>query len=78
MSSRCSSCDAPIIWAVTDAGKRMPLDAEPAPDGNVVLTRVGGQARARKGSEFGPNMPRHKSHFATCPNANQHRGKGKS
>jgi len=42
-SATCSSCGAPILWVVTQAGKRMPLD----PDGTT--------------------------HFATCPNADEHR-----
>ena len=35
--SECRSCRAPIVWAVTSDGKRMPLDAAPIPAGNVVL-----------------------------------------
>lgn len=27
--SRCRSCDAPIVWTITQNGKRMPVDAEP-------------------------------------------------
>ena len=27
--SRCRSCDAPIVWVITQKGKRMPVDAEP-------------------------------------------------
>jgi hypothetical protein len=33
----CRSCSAPIVWAVTAKGKRMPLDAVPHPEGNVRL-----------------------------------------
>jgi len=36
--SRCRSCDAEIIWAATEAGKSMPLDAKPDPFGNVELS----------------------------------------
>lgn len=27
--SRCRSCSEPIIWTITQNGKRMPIDAEP-------------------------------------------------
>lgn len=40
MSDRCRHCNAPIRWATTAKGRRMPLDAEPATDpghGNVVI-----------------------------------------
>jgi hypothetical protein len=41
----CATCKAPIVWAVTDHGRRMPVDLEPVPrtlfaearDGNLVL-----------------------------------------
>lgn len=33
----CGSCDAPIIWASTVKGRPMPVDAEPDPDGNILL-----------------------------------------
>lgn len=50
---RCRSCDAPIIWAHTRAGKAMPIDATPfgAPlrvlDGNLRMT--GATVRDRHG-----------------------------
>jgi hypothetical protein len=37
MSDTCNSCGAPIRWSRTLKGSYMPLDAEPNPDGNVVL-----------------------------------------
>ena len=33
MPEFCSSCKAPIRWAITEAGNLMPLDAEPNPRG---------------------------------------------
>ena len=36
--SRCRSCDAEIRWATTPAGKAIPLDLEPSPFGNVLLS----------------------------------------
>jgi hypothetical protein len=59
--SNCRSCNAPILWIVTNpGGKRMPLDAKP--EKRFVIE--GGQAFSRD---------TYVSHFATCPNAAQHR-----
>jgi hypothetical protein len=69
--SKCRSCGAEIKWVVMSGGKRMPLDAEPCDDGNVVEGDDGRYAVAvsiRKS-----DRPRYKSHFATCPNASGHR-----
>lgn len=35
--SACRACDAPIRWALTVNGKRIPLDRDPNPAGNVEL-----------------------------------------
>lgn len=68
--SACRSCGAPIIWAITENGKRMPLDAEPAerPTGVFRLEPSGDDLIARR-----PIEQVYISHFATCPNADQHR-----
>jgi hypothetical protein len=65
--STCRSCGADITWAVTTRGRRIPLDTaiknvaipatDPALDGPVTVTFVSG----------------HETHFATCPNADEHR-----
>lgn len=67
--SSCSSCGAPIEWAVTEHGKRIPLDLEPTPTGNLVV--VDGIARTLKPTGEGWTL--RVSHFATCPNAGVHR-----
>ena len=36
-SEPCRSCHAPVIWAVTSAGKSMPVDRDPAEDGSIAL-----------------------------------------
>lgn len=67
----CRSCGASIFWAMTESGKSMPIDQRPDPNGNIVLDEnnvaaVMAPAEARGRRRF-------TSHFATCPNANQHR-----
>lgn len=37
-TSTCRSCGAPVIWALTEAGKRIPVDPEPMAGGNIVLS----------------------------------------
>lgn len=71
----CSSCSARIVWTVTAKGKRMPVDAEPREDGTFVLRGQGDDhpplalhKRESRGRE-----PLYVSHFATCPNADEHR-----
>lgn len=72
----CKSCGAAIIWAsIEPSGKSHPVDAEPSEAGNIALSTRAGRVVARvlkKGEEYG--HPRRTSHFATCPNAAQHRG----
>lgn len=70
---RCSSCGAPIFWACLPSGKRAPFDADPveaeAPVGcYAMLWRDGGEP---PWAIHRPALWR--SHFATCPNAAQHR-----
>lgn len=73
----CASCKSPIFWAQLPSGKSMPVDAEPVPDGNVLLFHTSkGSIRAqvlRRGEAAPTGQPRRTSHFQTCPNANQHR-----
>ena len=81
MTSKCRSCGADIYWIKMTSGKSMPCDVKPYlyrqdPEGDLVLVTPDG--RTVKGfedldsEEFG-----YTSHFATCPNANQHRRRRK-
>lgn len=87
--SVCRSCKAPVIWALTEKDKPMPVDAEPVEDGNIVLShrRVGQdpvalvkgpleieqlRAEHERSPQEGP-LRLFISHFATCPNAQEHR-----
>lgn len=74
--ARCRSCPAEVWWATTEAGKQMPLDVQPAADGNVVIVErrpAGVLVRVLKKGEAPGDVATYKSHFATCPNARRHR-----
>lgn len=86
--AKCKSCGAAIEWVVTEKGKRMPVDFQRSPKGNILLSQRGvGQPAvalyqsaeqietlkaqaAGRGEGWGGLFV---SHFATCPNAGQHR-----
>jgi hypothetical protein len=81
--SECRSCGALVRWAVMPGGKRMPLDADPSPEGTIALHSDGVQAAvlSRKDLTFLNAEERERlyvSHFATCPNAARHRRRGAS
>jgi hypothetical protein len=75
--SACKSCQAPIEWFTTTAGKAIPLDPGAVADGNLVVNAAG-EVQA-----FGPlellALPagtiRRRSHYATCPDAASWRGR---
>lgn len=65
ISARCKGCEKPITWAVTDEGKRIPLDLRPPVYANTGRTDHSGApiVERRKGAAV--------SHFATCSKANE-------
>lgn len=71
MGERCKSCNAAVIWAWLEGNKRMPVDAQTSPTGNLVLVRRQGRvlALAHNPEKHGVDGPRRVSHFATCPDA---------
>lgn len=81
MSARCRTCRAPVVWAVLPSGRRIPLDPEPDPAGRVRLEAIGpGTDRAAVVLNTGDaedaraaGEALYTSHFATCPQADQHR-----
>jgi hypothetical protein len=78
----CESCQAPIVWAKTPTGARMPVNPAPDATGNIVLSdgpKPGDPPLAVvTHMSQALDRPRYKSHFATCPNAKLHRkGTGK-
>ncbi|MDN5861747.1 MAG: hypothetical protein L0H84_24365 [Pseudonocardia sp.] len=71
-ADQCNYCAAPLRWALTAAGKRMPLDAAPdAQRGNVLL--LGGRAAvlgpgpARGARSDGQTL--YLPHAVFCPHA---------
>lgn len=80
MSTTCDSCGARVLWTLTRTGRSMPVDELPHADGNVVLWQDGGKGPLiahvlSKGDDVDVLTARHKSHFATCPQAAKHRRK---
>lgn len=70
----CRSCGAPVIWTVTERGKRMPVDAEPVPGGNVRLEQsTAGAPPTAVYTKASPLVVEHTSHFATCEQAGEWR-----
>jgi hypothetical protein len=66
----CRSCAAPIFWALTTTGTRMPIDAEPAQTGNItVVSDDDGHHLAQVHRWPTDEWPRYTSHFQTCPDA---------
>jgi hypothetical protein len=66
----CRRCKRPIFWAFTGRGRRMPLDAEPHPDGTIAAYKSGTgtwMCRTLKhGEEPHGYELRYMTHFATC------------
>lgn len=81
----CSKCGAPILWCATVNGKMQPLDLQPDPTGNILLTEEYRQTdrgvlqqcrvvtKAERESLFPPAGDRYMPHHATCPNAEEFR-----
>jgi len=66
--STCRSCGALIVWALTEGGKRMPVDTQADPEGSLALWRAEGEWRT-KVIQSDWHGPRYRPHFATCPDA---------
>lgn len=83
--SRCASCGADITWAMTEAGKAIPIDTKPTPDGNITLHTPDGGGRpvavveidGQTTLDTDPDEARYTTHFATCPHAPHWRKRGR-
>lgn len=84
--SKCKSCGAPIEWAAwAVSGKAVPLDVEPdrafwervdagvAPDLRGKLVVIAGKVWHATETDVRLRRPLRVSHFATCPDAAEHR-----
>jgi hypothetical protein len=60
----CRSCGAEIRWVRSARGKNMPIDAEP--ERRIVVAEIEGMQVGQIRDTFTP-------HWATCPNADEHR-----
>lgn len=79
MAAACRSCEADVRWTVTAHGRRMPVNAAPSDDGNIILVDMGPDlppvarvfadadtaARTAVAERLDPDA-RYVSHFATC------------
>lgn len=75
LTKPCRSCGARVFWRKhTGTGKSAPIDATPAPDGNLVLIAPDGYAVLGQDPTLPPGTLRFTNHFSTCPNAAEHRG----
>lgn len=75
--STCKTCGGQIIWARTNTGKRMPLDAKPTPEGNLILSTGELLPTVRTVGSAGhkPGQSLYRSHLFTCKQATAHRQK---
>lgn len=70
-TSTCRACGAEIIWCKTRKARRIPVDAQPAAGGNVVI-EVGARATVLNKDDAAdlassPGVPLRWPHHATCP-----------
>ncbi|MBA0053486.1 hypothetical protein E0L36_22180 [Streptomyces sp. AJS327] len=67
---RCPQCGEPVVWTVTDAGRRLAVNKEPDDDGNTAAYRDGtGTWRSRRPTDELPVARWEKlymPHVATC------------
>lgn len=77
----CASCGASIFWAVSANNSRMPINAEPDPEGNVLVSVSRSNPENKKCVVLKRDQARLEgrryftSHFSSCPNAKKHRTK---
>jgi len=66
--SLCRSCGARIVWGQTNRGKRIPIDLDSIPGAEPFSAENASRPPAVR---FDPLV--HTTHFATCPQADEHR-----
>jgi hypothetical protein len=73
VSLTCRSCEAPITFARTAKGHRMPIEPAKNGNGNLKLQPSLDPKEPPLAVNVAPGTGTHVSHFATCPHAPQHR-----
>jgi len=69
-TAECRGCGAPMVWARTGRGAKMPLDAEPSSAGTYVLENEDtSNPTTYRMIDPAYTGPRYTSHFQTCPKA---------
>jgi len=77
----CRACNAPMVWAVTPAGKRQPFDQEPTESGTYLLSHeqqgkppvaryqdsAARETLRRQAATRGETLKLFVPHHATCP-----------
>lgn len=75
--SQCRSCGQKIGWVKSIRGKNIPVESEyydyDECEPGTVLVTDGGNVITVKDGEGRPSIKGRLCHFATCPNAEQHR-----
>lgn len=73
IAGECEHCYEPLIWPRTGAGKLIPLNADPDPNGNIVrlgkVVGVLGKPQAAAARRGGTELWMH--HVVTCPFADR-------
>jgi len=74
--SRCRACGGVIVWALTESGRRLPVDAAPTPNGSLELytehfatgepVDPGVQRVRRRPADRSASSPAWLPHWATC------------
>jgi hypothetical protein len=64
----CRSCGAFVVWAITESGKRMPVDCEADIRGKLRL-HIDNLGVVRVTHDPFSQTPHYRPHFATCPDA---------
>lgn len=70
-TTRCKLCSALIIWGVTEAKQKRPVDADPSELGTHVLIGWDDPPSVLPigaGELAFSELPKHTLHFDTCPN----------
>lgn len=71
-STTCTGCGLPIIWVHMEAGRDIPVNASPDPNGTIVVW-----CDRDRGGHYGryatadTKIEVYRSHYATCPRGRQ-------